>query len=210
MTSEPTTDPTADVVSTLARSADQQRLTALHDRLAEQADRAGALDVAYRTFDSPVGELLLAATDRGLVRVAYVREDHESVLITIADRVSPRVLRAPARLDGAARELDEYFAGRRRAFDLALDMRLARGFSRAVLDQLTRIGYGATESYAGVAAAVGRPAAVRAIGNACARNPLPLVVPCHRVVRSDGALGGYAGGPEAKRSLLTLESATAG
>ena len=207
MTNASTTDGTTDVVATLARSTDPQRLTALHDRLAEQADRAGALDVAYRTVDSPVGELLLAATERGLVRVAYVREDHESVLATIADRVSPRVLRAPARLDGAARELDEYLAGRRREFDLALDMRLSRGFSRAVLDQLTRIGYGATKSYTDVAAAAGRPAAVRAVGNACARNPLPLVVPCHRVVRSDGSLGGYAGGPEAKRALLALESA---
>ena len=108
------------------------------------------------------------------------------------------MLRAPARLDGAARELDEYFTGGRRDFDLALDMRLARGFSRAVLDQLPRIGYGSTESYAGVAAAAGRPAAVRAVGNACARNPLPLVVPCHRVVRSDGSLGGYAGGTGGK------------
>ncbi|MDQ3591949.1 MAG: methylated-DNA--[protein]-cysteine S-methyltransferase [Actinomycetota bacterium] len=211
MTSEPTTtriaDGTADVVSALARSGDPQRLTALHDRLAEQADRAGALDVAYRTIDSPVGELLLAATGRGLVRVAYVREDHEQVLATIADQVSPRVLRAPARLDPAASELDEYFAGRRRTFDLVLDMQLARGFSRAVLDQLARIGYGATESYAAIATKAGRPAAVRAVGNACARNPLPLVVPCHRVVRSDGSLGGYAGGPDAKRALLSLEAA---
>ena len=210
MTSASTTDGTSDVVSTLARSADPQRLTALHDRLADQADRAGTLDVAYRTFDSPVGELLLAATERGLVRVAYVREDHESVLATIADRVSPRVLRAPARLDGVARELDEYFAGRRRTFDLVLDMQLARGFSRAVLDQLARIGYGATETYAAIATKTGRPAAVRAVGNACARNPLPLVVPCHRVVRSDGSLGGYAGGPDSKRALLGLEAAAAG
>ncbi|MBA3719382.1 MAG: methylated-DNA--[protein]-cysteine S-methyltransferase [Nocardioidaceae bacterium] len=211
MTSETSTvDPTFDVVSRLARSGDPQRLTALHDRLAEQADRAGTLDVAYRTIDSPVGELLLAATERGLVRVAYVREDHESVLATIADRVSPRVLQAPARLDLAARELDEYFAGRRRAFDLVLDMQLASGFSRAVLDQLARIGYGATESYAEVATKAGRPAAVRAVGNACARNPLPLVVPCHRVVRSDGSLGGYAGGSAAKRALLSLEAAAAG
>lgn len=202
-----THEATPDVVSALARSTDPQRLTALHDRLAEQAERAGTLDVAYRTIDSPVGELLLAATDRGLVRVAYVRDDHESVLAALADRVSPRVLRAPARLDGAARELDEYFAGRRRVFDLALDMRLAHGFSRAVLDQLGRIGYGATKSYAVVAAAAGRPTAVRAVGNACARNPLPVVVACHRVVRSDGSLGGYAGGPQAKRTLLALESA---
>ena len=207
MNNASTTDGTTDVMSTLARSGDPQRLTALQDRLAEQADRAGALDVAYRTVDSPVGELLLAATQRGLVRVAYVREDHESVLATIADRVSPRVLRAPARLDLAAGQLDEYFAGRRRTFDLVLDMQLARGFSRAVLDQLARIGYGATESYAAIATKAGRPAAVRAVGNACARNPLPLVVPCHRVVRSDGSLGGYAGGPDAKQTLLSLEAA---
>ena len=121
--------------------------------------------------------------------------------------VSPRVLRAPGRLDAVARQLDEYFAGRRRTFDVPLDFRLARGFRRAVLAHLPEIGYGRTESYAQVAAAAGSPKAVRAVGTACAKNPLPVVVPCHRVVRSDGSYGGYAGGEEAKRTLLTIEAA---
>jgi len=179
----------------------------LHERLASAAGDAGLLDVAYRTVDSPVGPLLLAATDAGLVRVAYAREGHERVLADLAARISPRVLRAPARLDAAARELDDYFAGRRRAFDLPLDLRLARGFRRSVLAHLPEIGYGSTASYATLAAAAGSPRAVRAVGTACATNPLPVVVPCHRVVRSDGALGQYIGGTEAKHALLVLEGA---
>jgi methylated-DNA-[protein]-cysteine S-methyltransferase len=157
--------------------------------------------------DSPVGLLLLAATDVGLVRVAYAREDHDTVLQNLADRISPRVLRAPARLDLAARELEEYFTGARQAFDLALDWRLSAGFRATVLHRLPDIGYGHTASYAAVAALAGNPKAVRAVGTACATNPLPVVVPCHRVVRSDGAMGGYLGGVEAKRTLLTLEDA---
>jgi len=117
------------------------------------------------------------------------------------------VLRAPARLDAAARELDEYFAGRRSRFDLPLDFRLSRGFRRAVLSHLNEIGYGTTASYAAVAAAAGNPKAVRAAATACATNPLPLVVPCHRVVRSDGTIGGYAGGVDVKKALLALEAA---
>ena len=179
----------------------------LHLRLAAAAEDAGILDVAYRTVDSPVGALLLAATQAGLVRVAFALEGHDRVLAQLAERVSPRVLRAPDRLDPAARELEEYFAGRRTAFDLPLDMRLARGFRRTVLAHLPEIGYGHTASYAAVATAAGSPRAVRAVGTACATNPLPVVVPCHRVVRSDGSLGQYAGGPEAKRTLLNLEDA---
>jgi methylated-DNA-[protein]-cysteine S-methyltransferase len=179
----------------------------LHDRLAAAAERAGILDVAYRTLDTPVGPLLLAATEAGLVRVAYTREGHEQVLQELATRISPRVLLAPLRLESAARELEEYFAGRRRIFDLPLDLRLATGFRRTVLDHLPEIGYGTTASYAAVAAAAGSPRAVRAVGTACATNPLPVVVPCHRVVRSDGTLGQYAGGVEAKRTLLDLEAA---
>ncbi len=179
----------------------------LHDRLSAAAERAGILDVAYRTLDTPVGPLLLAATEAGLVRVAYTREGHERVLEQLATRVSPRVLLAPRRLEPAAREIEEYFAGRRRTFDLPLDLRLASGFRRAVLDHLPEIGYGTTASYAAVAAAAGSPRAVRAVGTACATNPLPVVVPCHRVVRSDGTLGQYAGGVEAKRALLDLEAA---
>ena len=183
------------------------KLAELHERLVAAAQRDGLLDIAYRVVDSPVGLLLLAATEQGLVRVAYAREDHDAVLQQLADNVTPRVLHAPARLDAAARELDEYFARTRRAFDLPLDWRLSAGFRSAVLQHLPEIAYGRTASYATVAALAGSPKAVRAVGTACAKNPLPVVVPCHRVVRSDGAMGGYLGGPEAKRLLLDLEAA---
>lgn len=179
----------------------------LRTRLAAAAEADGVLAVAYRTVDSPVGTLLLAATEVGLVRVAYHGEDHDVVLQTLADRISPRILHAPARLDAAARELEEYFAGTRRSFDVPLDWRLSAGFRADVLRRLPGIGYGQTASYAAVAALAGNPKAVRAVGTACATNPLPLVIPCHRVVRSDGSMGGYLGGLDAKRTLLTLEDA---
>ena len=197
----------AEFVAALATSADEGRLAALHERLAATAQGEGLLDVAFRTVDSPVGDLLIASTDAGLVRVAYPNQGHDAALAALAEQVSPRILRAPRRLDEVARQLDEYFAGRRHLFDLPLDLRLAHGFRREVLEHLRDIGYGATASYAAVAAASGHPAAVRAVGTACARNPLPIVVPCHRVVRSDGSMGGYAGGPEAKHILLALEAA---
>lgn len=187
------------------RRPDDETLARLHGRLEAQAQVQGLLDVAYRTVDTPVGELLLAATEEGLVRVAYAREDHDRVLATLATSVSPRVLRAPRRLDAPARQVEEYFTAGRRQFDLALDLRLATGFRRDVLAHLAQIAYGRTESYAQVAAAAGSPRAVRAVGSACATNPLPLVVPCHRVVRSDGTSGGYVGGAEAKQVLLALE-----
>ena len=185
-------------------TADLDHLAA---RLALAADGAGLLDVAFTTLDTPVGPLLLVATDRGLVRVAYAAEDHDAVLQSLADRISPRVLRAPARLDPAVRQLEEYFAGRRHAFDVPIDLRLARGFRRAVLERLIQVPYAGTVSYAELAARAGSPRAVRAVGTACALNPVPLVVPCHRVVRSDGAPGGYRGGPDVKRRLLALEAA---
>jgi len=196
-------------VSDLRRAfpGDPGDLPRLRVRLAAAAQRDGILDVAYRTIDSPVGPLLLAATQAGLVRIAYASEDHDAVLQALADRISPRVLNAPARLDGAARELDEYFAGQRRGFDLPLDWQLSAGFRRAVLSHLGEIGYGQTASYAAVAALAGNPKAVRATATACATNPLPLVVPCHRVIYSDGRIGRYLGGPEAKRALLLLEAA---
>ena len=184
---------------------DPATLDRLHARLEGAAATAGLLDVAYRTLDTPVGTLLLAATDRGLVRVAYQREDLDAVLESLGRRISPRVLRAPARLDDAARQLDEYFAGARRAFDLPLDHRLSAGFRLAVQEALPRIAYGHTLSYREVAELVGNPRAVRAVGTACATNPLPVVVPCHRVLRSDGTLGGYLGGLAAKTTLLALE-----
>ncbi|MFV8171630.1 methylated-DNA--[protein]-cysteine S-methyltransferase [Mycolicibacterium peregrinum] len=182
-------------------------MAALRTRLAVAADRDGILDVAYRIVDSPVGPLLVAATDQGLVRVAYANEGHDAVLQQLADKISPRILHAPTRLDTVARELDEYFAGIRRTFDIALDWRLSAGFRSTVLHRLPEIAYGHTASYAAVAQLAGNPKAVRAVGTACATNPLPVVVPCHRVVRSDGAMGGYLGGVEAKRVLLDLESA---
>lgn len=179
----------------------------LHDRLTDTAEREGLLDVAYRLVDTPVGQLLLAATAQGLVKVAFARQDHDAVLAALASAISPRILHAPARLDEVTRQLDEYFAGERHTFDVPLDFRLARGFRLSVLEHLPEIGYGHTESYAEVAAAAGSPKAVRAVGTACALNPLPVVVPCHRVVRSDGSFGQYAGGEEAKRLLLTMEAA---
>jgi methylated-DNA-[protein]-cysteine S-methyltransferase len=182
-------------------------LRRLHDRLVADAEAERVLDIAYRTVDSPVGRLLLAATEMGLVRVAYSSEDHDRVLESLSRAISPRILRHPARLDAAARELDEYFAGRRRSFALNLDWRLSTGFRVTVLHHLTDIAYGRTASYATVARLAGRPKAARAVGTACATNPLPIVVPCHRVVRSDGSIGGYLGGSDAKARLLELEAA---
>ncbi|HVA90258.1 MAG TPA: methylated-DNA--[protein]-cysteine S-methyltransferase [Chloroflexota bacterium] len=186
---------------------DEEANRRLHSRLIRAAEQAGLLDVSYRTIDTPVGTLLLAATEKGLVRVAYEREGHEEILERLALEISPRVLHAPARLDEAAKEIDEYFAGRRRGFELPLDFSLSRGFRRMVLAHLQEIGYGTTASYASVAAAAGNPKAVRVVGTACATNPIPIVVPCHRVVRSDGSIGQYAGGVDAKKILLTLEAA---
>ena len=186
---------------------DGQAMAGLRARLAAAAATEGLLDVAYRTVDTPVGPLLLAATEQGLVRVAYPSQGHDAVLAQLATLVSPRILRAPGRLDPVALQLEEYFARRRRMFDVPLDLRLARGFRRDVLTHLQQIPYGTTESYAQVAAAAGSPRAVRAVGSACATNPVPIVVPCHRVVRSDGSLGGYAGGSPAKQALLSLEAA---
>jgi methylated-DNA-[protein]-cysteine S-methyltransferase len=185
---------------------DADALRRLHSRLVEAAQSEGVLDVAYRTVDSPVGTLLLASTGLGLLRVAYASEDHDAVLQRLADNVSPRILEAPARLDAITRELDQYFDGRLRTFTIALDRRLSSGFRRTVLEHLADIGYGLTASYAAVAVLAGNPKAVRAVGTACATNPLPIVVPCHRVLRADGSLGGYLGGVDAKRALLTLES----
>jgi methylated-DNA-[protein]-cysteine S-methyltransferase len=190
---------------TPADAYDPADLERLHQRLVSAAAADGSLDVVYRTLDSPLGVLLLAATDRGLVRLAYELEDHDQVLAVLASRVSPRMLRAPSRLDEAARQLDDYFAGRRRQFEVPVDLQLAAGFRREVLDHLRTIGYGRTETYTEVAAATGRPRAVRAVGSACSTNPVPVVVPCHRVLRTDGTLGGYVGGLGAKRTLLELE-----
>jgi methylated-DNA-[protein]-cysteine S-methyltransferase len=179
-------------------------LATLQARLATAA--APDTDVAYITMNSPIGELLLAATDVGLVRVAFQWAD-EDPLQELADTISPRILRSPKRLRQVAQQLEAYFDGTRRHFDLPFDMRLSRGFRREVLQALQRIDYGATASYADVAFDTGRPRAVRAVGTACGMNPLPVVIPCHRVIRSDGSLGQYGGGTDVKRALLELEGA---
>jgi len=185
---------------------DQDHLTRLHARLERDAQAGDLLDIAYRTVDSAVGSLLLAATPLGLLRVAFASESHDSVLQNLSARVSPRVLEAPTRLDPVARQLEEFFTGRRQSFDVALDWSLSHGFRRTVLEHLnTDIGYGTTTSYATLARLSGSPKAVRAVGTACATNPIPIVVPCHRVIRSDGTVGAYRGGPAAKRALLDLE-----
>jgi methylated-DNA-[protein]-cysteine S-methyltransferase len=206
---KPDTTP-QDLLAAVFADDDTQALTRLRDRLATSAEAAGLLDVSYRHLDSPVGDLLLAATDKGLVRIAYANENHDKVLDQLGARISPRILHAPARLDKAAHELDDYFAGTRTTFDLPLDLQLASGFRLEVLEGLRNLAYGHTASYSAVAQAVGNPRAVRAVGTACATNPLPVVVPCHRVVRSDGTIGNYLGGPEAKKTLLELEGALAG
>jgi methylated-DNA-[protein]-cysteine S-methyltransferase len=170
------------------------------------AATAGA-DVSYAVIDSPVGRLVAAGTPRGLARLAYVDDSGglDAVLDTLAARLSPRILEAPARLDPVARELDEYFAGRRTAFDLPVDWALVAPFGRRVLRATAAIPFGATASYAEVAASAGSPRGSRAAGNALGANPVPIVVPCHRVLRSGGALGGYTGGLHRKEALLRIE-----
>ncbi|MGA9376314.1 MAG: methylated-DNA--[protein]-cysteine S-methyltransferase [Mycobacterium sp.] len=192
-----------------AVGAEHDTLARLHQRLERDAQDTDVLDVAYRTLDTAVGRLLLATTPLGLVRVAFLTGGHDTVetaLAALAQRISPRILHAPARLDDAATEIDQYLAGQRTEFDLPLDLRLADGFRRRVIEHLREIGYGRRESYATVAAAVGNPKAARAVGSACAHNPLTLVIPCHRVVRTDGTIGQYAGGTAAKATLLELEA----
>lgn len=203
-----TTEPQARRLLRALPAEDADAAARLHARLVAAAAADGILDVAYRTVDTPVGTLLLAATEQGLIRVAYPGQGHEAALAQLAELVSPRILNAPGRLDPVARQLEEYFAHRRRAFEVPVDLRLSRGFRRSVLAHLRQIPYGARESYAQVAAAAGSPRAVRAAGTACATNPVPIVVPCHRVVRSDGTSGRYAGGRDAKLALLTLEART--
>ena len=174
--------------------------------LAQRAAADGLLDVAYASVDSPLGPLVVAATPRGLVRVAYTEPGSEDdVLEDLAARVSPRMLEAPERLDEPRRELDEYFGGHRKEFDLPIDWSILRGFTLKVLRETARIDFGELRSYAEVATAAGSPRAVRAAGNALGANPMPVVVPCHRVVRTGGALGGYTGGVERKEFLLHLE-----
>jgi methylated-DNA-[protein]-cysteine S-methyltransferase len=176
-------------------------------RLAARAASESLIDVAYALVDSPVGRLVAAATPRGLARLAY--EDFngglDEVLDQLARRLSPRILEAPARLEAVRRELDEYFDGRRTAFSLPLDLGVCAPFGRRVLEAATAIPFGATRTYREVAEIAGNPAASRATGNALGANPIPIVVPCHRVLRSGGGLGGYTGGLHRKEQLLALE-----
>lgn len=172
-----------------------------------RADREGLVDVAVATLDSPIGTLSLAATPAGLVRVGFPREEGGFV-DELANNLSPRVVELPGRLDAARRQLDEYFDGRRHVFELDVDLVLARGFRRQVLEHLfAEVGYGETLSYLELASRAGNPKASRAVGSAMATNPIPIVVPCHRVLRTGGALGGYGGGLDVKRWLLALEAA---
>ncbi len=177
-------------------------------RLVARADEEGLLDVAYTTVDTPLGAGLVAATPRGVIRVALPGEDAETVIADLAEDVSPRVLEHPGRLDQARRELDQYFEGRRQTFELPLDWRLSHpGFYRRVLRETRRVPLGEVITYGEAAARAGSPRASRAAGTALATNPLPIVVPCHRVIRAGGELGNYGGGPEMKRFLLELEGA---
>ena len=178
---------------------------ALRAGLAKRAAEEGILDLAYCEIESPVGNLLAVATDAGLVQLGYPLQPRDEMLESLAERISPRLLEAPARLDPVRRELDEYFAGRRREFDLPLDWQLTGGFTRKVLRETARIPFGETRSYMQMAASAGSPRAHRAAGSALGANPIPIVVPCHRVLRSGGGLGGYGGGLEVKRELLRLE-----
>ena len=193
----------------LAQGADGPALDLdrLSTALRRRAEDEGLLDVAYGSMDSPLGELLVAFTPRGLVRVAYVDEAEDAVLEELAGRVSPRVLRAPQRTDAVRRELEDYFAGRRRQFDTPIDWSLVRGFAVGVLQATARVPFGQVTTYRDVAGAAGSPRAARAAGNALGSNPIPIVVPCHRVVHAGGGLGGYTGGLERKRFLLRLEGA---
>jgi methylated-DNA-[protein]-cysteine S-methyltransferase len=181
---------------------DPARVTA---ELAHRADAEGLLDVAWATLDTPLGALAVFVTPRGLVRVAYSREDFATVADEVAAEVSPRVVAAPKRTDPVRRELDAYFDGRRRNFSVPVDWQLVHGFNQGVLKATARIPYGETASYGEMASEAGSPRAARAAGNALAGNPIPIVVPCHRVIHADGGLGGYTGGLDHKVFLLRLE-----
>jgi methylated-DNA-[protein]-cysteine S-methyltransferase len=205
------TDETQDLQRRLsATGTPPSSLEGARARLAARAQEEGTLDLAYRVVDSPIGALLVAASPAGVVRVAFEVEDHERVLDELADSVSPRVLHAPARTDDVARQLERYFAGELQHFDVAVDLQLVNGFRRRVVEHLVDIPYGRTASYGAVAAGLGNAGASRAVGSACSHNPVPVLLPCHRVVRSDGSIGQYLGGTDAKVTLLELESAGGG
>ena len=196
-----------DLERALRAPADEDAGARAAQRAASRAAQEGLADVTYASVDSPIGPLLVAATRRGLVRVSFDQERHDDVLNELVVRISPRVLEAPTQLDEVRRELEQYFEGERREFELPLDWRLSRGFRCEVLRKLVRVPYGETATYAEMAIRAGRPRAYRAAGSACGSNPMPIVVPCHRVVPSGGGLGNYGGGLDMKKYLLELEGA---
>jgi methylated-DNA-[protein]-cysteine S-methyltransferase len=181
--------------------------TALLAAVSDRAAAEGLVDVAWATMDSPIGTLLVAATDAGVVRIGFEGESPEHVLDELAHHISPRVVSVPRRLDAVRTELDEYFAGRRQQFEVAIDTQLSHGFRKLVLEHLVQVPYGRTVSYRDLAVEAGSPGASRAVGSAMATNPIPIVVPCHRVLRTGGGLGGYGGGLPVKEFLLRLEGA---
>jgi len=187
-----------------ADAADAACYEDLLERSLAAAEAAGVVDVAWVEHDAPTGPLLLAATEQGLVAVGLLH--HDELLEVLGQEVSPRLVRRGARLDPVRRQLDEYFEGQRHEFDLALDWALSTGFRRQILDELTHVPYGQVVSYRELATRAGNPKASRAVGSAMATNPLPIVVPCHRVIRTDGSLGGYGGGLPMKQTLLALEA----
>jgi methylated-DNA-[protein]-cysteine S-methyltransferase len=180
--------------------------TSLDDAFRDKAAAEGLLDVAYDVADSPIGPLLLAASPRGVCRISFGADAEEEVDM-LARAHGVRVLRSPRSVDALRRELDDYFEGRRRAFDVAVDTSVLPAFQQLVLEELARVPYGQVATYGGLAAKIGKPRAARAVGGALNRNPIPIVLPCHRVVGSTGSLVGYAGGLERKRALLELEGA---
>jgi methylated-DNA-[protein]-cysteine S-methyltransferase len=191
------------------RRADTTDVAALVDAALRRADAEGLVEVGWVVEETPIGPLTLAATSAGVVRIEF--GDEERVLEELASEVSPRVVRLPGRLDEVRRELEEYFAGRRRRFDVPVDRRLSQGYRRTVLEALSReVPYGQTVSYKELAERTGNPKASRAVGSAMATNPIPIVVPCHRVLRTGGALGGYGGGLDTKVWLLRHEGALLG
>ena len=179
-------------------------------RLTERARRDRLLDVAIGRIDSPIGTLTLAVTPRGLARLSFDGEDPSSVMEELARDISPRILESAAATQDARRELDEYFAGRRTSFSIAVDRQLIRGIAKEVLSATSTIPFGSTSTYGTIAERIGRPRAARAVGNALGSNPIPVVIPCHRVLAAGGKLGGYTGGVETKRALLELEGSLLG
>ena len=191
----------------LSQAPGAEELATATEGLLARAESEGLVEVAYATVDSPFGELMVAATDRGVVKLSLPNYDDDLALAEIAAKISPRVLELPKRLDPVRRELDAYFEGKLDRFETRVDWRLSHGFTDKVLHQIARIPYGKTLSYGEIASKAGNPRAFRAAGTACGANPVPLIVPCHRVVQSGGKPGNYGGGPEMKLELLKLEGA---